>query len=154
MTRTAPGFTIYELLLSLTLLSVFLGSTYGALGQARRAQREADLYAADVTGLRRALDGLERDLRRGWNGYRVRPALLELGDLRDPVRWELRGGTLLRREPGGREEVVARNVAAFDVRRDGRGIRVALEPGRRRGPGGPAARLSTWVVPRTPEHRR
>ena len=154
MRRRGAGFSIWELLLSVALLSTFMGTLLTAMNGARSAQRTADLYAGDVEGLRRALDSLERDLREALPSS-VTPGggSVRVASTRGDILWAARRGVLTRRE-GGVESVVARNVAFFEVVDSAGGWRARIEPARRRGAGGQPARLTTVVVPRIPEAPR
>jgi hypothetical protein len=100
-------------------------------------------YAADVTGLRRALRTLEGDLR-GARAVQATGAGLRLETSAGRVAFELREG-VLRRESETRTEVVARHLSEFSARREGALTRVTLRLAPRARPDVPGPAVSTVV---------
>jgi prepilin-type N-terminal cleavage/methylation domain-containing protein len=134
--RAARGFTLPELLATLAAMGAF-GAAVTAVGQRMSQESKADAgRVTDLAALRRAARLLEDDVRAG----------------RDPVAegW-FRIGDQLRR----RDVVVARSVAAFDVRQEGGlwHVSITLAPRTSEGPRR-EARLDFTVRARAPEDVR
>jgi type II secretory pathway component PulJ len=98
--RTA-GWTLLELMVVVVVGAGLGGTVLGASSMVHREERLAAACATDLTGLRRAVRVLENDLRQG----------------RDPAAlgWRLTAEGALQRG----DRVLARNVAHFELERDG-----------------------------------
>jgi len=128
------GFTFYELMVVTVVMGMLAASTAGLAAALHRSERTAAAYVDDVTGLRRAVRALEDDLR----------AASSVAGL----PYELADGTL--RRDG---EVLARNIAVFEVAQEGRLARVRLGLGPRRG-GASARRAVVELAVRLQEEAR
>ena len=107
---------------------------------ARRVAGLATDYESDVTATRRALDAVERDVRCA-SDVRVDAHSLVAGD----VTWQLAAGALRRGD-----EIIARNVSAFETNRSDDLVNVTIELGRRSPDATRTARVTTSVRLRAP----
>jgi type II secretion system protein J len=110
--RRQRGFTLIELLVVLAALGGVVAAASGVVLSIRSTERFSREYAGDLAGLRRAVRIVEADLRAAADPEEI--------DVR------LEGDRLVR---DGR--VLARNVAAFEVSRDGPLAHVRLALGSR-----------------------
>ncbi|MFO0932548.1 MAG: type II secretion system protein [Planctomycetota bacterium] len=136
MSRRARGFTLVELLATLGAVGAF-GAAITSVGQRMAQESKADAgRQSDLSTLRRVARLLEDDLRAGLD-----PSL---------EGWALVGDRVLRRQ-----QVVARSIAAFEVRRDAGVWRasITLAPRVAEGPRR-TARLDLVVRARAPEEGR
>ena len=102
------GFTLNELMISLVVILVTMGTVGGIAMSMHQRERTTAAYAEDLGGLRRAVARLQEDLSRA-------SAL-------DDVAYRLEGGVLLRAG-----EPLLRNVASFALTADGSLARVRLQ---------------------------
>ena len=110
--RRAAGFTLYEVMVVTAVLGLVISTAAGLAYGLQRSDRFTAAYVSDVNGLRRAVRLVESDLRRA-------RAL-------DELDYALEGSDLKRR---GR--IVARNIARFEVEREGRLVTVTIALGAR-----------------------
>ena len=136
MSRRARGFTLIELLATLGAVGAF-SAAITSVGQRMAQESKADAgRQSDLATLRRVARLLEDDLRAGLD-----PSL---------EGWVLIGDRVMRRQ-----QVVARSIAAFEVRRDAGVWRasITLAPRVAEGPRR-TARLDLVVRARAPEEGR
>lgn len=136
MSRRARGFTLIELLATLGAVGAF-GAAITSVGQRMAQESKADAgRQSDLATLRRVARLLEDDLRAGLD-----PSL---------EGWVLIGDRVMRRQ-----QVLARSIAAFEVRRDAGVWRasITLAPRVAEGPRR-TARLDLVVRARAPEEGR
>lgn len=123
--RRQRGWTLIELMGSLSLIGTVCVVVGGLALQAEHTRDLGAAYASDIAGSRRALDAVERDLRAAHDVRVAANSLVAQTDAGDVV-WKLEGTSLRRGD-----EVLARNVATFDAKRDGDVVEVSLALGRR-----------------------
>lgn len=110
--RRARGFTILELMIVVSMLTVVGATFLGAATTIHREERHSAAYAQDLAGLRRAVQLVEHDLR-------------DAGTTQD-VDYRLEDGVLRRGDTP-----IARNIALFDVSAASDGlarVRIGLAP--------------------------
>jgi prepilin-type N-terminal cleavage/methylation domain-containing protein len=135
------GFSLIELMIVTAVLAVVTASLGGIASVLHRTDRQTAAYVEDLGELRRALHSLERDLRGAREVFYHRI---------DDVYYRLDGDRLLRDDA-----VVARNVALFEMSREGEIVTVRL--GLRARAHVPAMRrpvVTTRVRPRNLERER
>jgi prepilin-type N-terminal cleavage/methylation domain-containing protein len=142
VTRRQHGWTLVELIASLALISAAAGAAGALAIGAERARDLGGACAQDVVESRRALTGIERDLR-GAGAVRIDDGVLAVAGAL-PAVWSVHGRSLVR-TAGGATQTFARNVAALRTRRDGDVVSVTLEFGRRDANAPRAAVVSTQV---------
>jgi prepilin-type N-terminal cleavage/methylation domain-containing protein len=140
--RRQRGLTLIELMISLVLIGAISVVIGGLALDAQHTGTLAAAYAQDVTETRRALDAVERDLRAATD-VAVTPFGLVATTDGAHVAWTLDRGSLRRGDV-----VVARNIAAFDVRRDGACYVVSIALGHRAPNATRTARVEAVVRPR------
>ena len=111
--RRERGFTLYELLVTMTVIGAASMSCLSAANGIHREDAASRAYCADVRGMRHVVRQLRTDLR---NAATV-----------EDLDWRREGDRLFR---GQRE--IARNVRAFEVTEDGAWASVRVVVGGRR----------------------
>ena len=109
--RTA-GFTLMELVISMAVLVVLSIGTGYTLINGYATQRLSAGYADDVTGMRKALTAVERDLRSA-RDVEISPDAVTVHLADDDIHYAIDNGRLKR---NGR--TLSRNVVGFDVTGD------------------------------------
>jgi prepilin-type N-terminal cleavage/methylation domain-containing protein len=109
--RREAGFSLYELMIAVAVLGVITAAVAGIAHAVHRADRVSAAYVEDLSGLRRAVVSVERDLR----------AARSLADL----RYVLDVDALKRGEA-----VVARRIRTFELVQAGEVVtaRIGLLP--------------------------
>ena len=134
------GFTLIEILLVSTILAASSAAIAGVIHQMRKEDRLAADYAADLRGMRKALQRLERDLSAA---HKIE------GRTIDGVHWKLIGGELLRGD-----EVVATRIAEFSIKQTCSLAEVTLALAPRSASAARRARVVTTVNARGLGHGR
>jgi hypothetical protein len=126
---------LIEVMAATFLLGVFTAAAISLSAQLLSGYRLAEGYSDDLLGCRRTLRALRSDIA----------AASEVQPQRDGARLRAAGGDVvyrleegrLTRTAAGREQLLSRNLARFEVRADGALVRLSLElqpRARRNGP--------------------
>ena len=113
--RRAAGFTLLELMIVVVLTVTVSGAVLFVVKSLQDGERLSAAYTQDLNGLRRAVRAVENDLRHA----------KQVSDL----DWHLEEGRLRRGK-----QVVAHNIATFDLKPEGDRVQVRIALGPRTSP--------------------